>query len=291
MSAYPILTPIPSHYHRVMVFDVETTGLLPKPNPAKATPPRFDECPYVIQLSYVVYNLRQNRVEDVMDAYIDIPEEVPIVDRITEITGITREILREKGQPIGPVLRRFYSAFIKCDCVVAHNLEFDRAMLEVEIARQAQRPEAQRPEAQRPEAQRPEAQRPQESLPNEMMTMWTLEFLEQYRVDLYCTMHASIDLCSIMAMTQPKMIASVSYDSSGVPVVVQKPASAPRQYKKFPKLSELHQKLFGSVPENLHNSIVDVFVCLRCFLKIRCCIEVSDRMFERFLHRRISATN
>ena len=269
MSAYPILTPVPAHYHRVMVFDVETTGLLAKPNPAKATPPRFDECPYVIQLSYVVYNLRQNRVEDVLDAYIDIPEEVPIVERITEITGITREIIREKGQPIGPVLRRFYAAFIKCDCVVAHNLEFDRAMLEVEMSRYAQSI-----------TENPAGM--------EMMSMWTLEFLEQYRVDLYCTMQASIDLCSIMAMTQPRMIASVSYDSSGVPVVVQKPASAPRQYKKFPKLSELHQKLFGSVPENLHNSLVDVFVCLRCFLKIRCCIEVSDRAFDRFLHKRIS---
>jgi len=269
MSAYPILTPVPAHYHRVMVFDVETTGLLAKPNPAKATPPRFDECPYVIQLSYVVYNLRQNRVEDVLDAYIDIPEEVPIVDRITEITGITREIIREKGQPIGPVLRRFYAAFIKCDCVVAHNLEFDRAMLEVEMSRYAQSI-----------TENPAGM--------EMMSMWTLEFLEQYRVDLYCTMQASIDLCSIMAMTQPRMIASVSYDPSGVPVVVQKPASAPRQYKKFPKLSELHQKLFGSVPENLHNSLVDVFVCLRCFLKIRCCIEISDRAFDRFLHKRIS---
>jgi len=269
MSAYPILTPVPAHYHRVMVFDVETTGLLAKPNPAKATPPRFDECPYVIQLSYVVYNLRQNRVEDVLDAYIDIPEEVPIVDRITEITGITREIIREKGQPIGPVLRRFYAAFIKCDCVVAHNLEFDRAMLEVEMSRYAQSI-----------TENPAGM--------EMLSMWTLEFLEQYRVDLYCTMQASIDLCSIMAMTQPRMIATVSYDSSGVPVVVQKPASAPRQYKKFPKLSELHQKLFGSVPENLHNSLVDVFVCLRCFLKIRCCIEISDRAFDRFLHKRIS---
>ena len=272
MSAYPILTPVPAHYHRVMVFDVETTGLLAKPNPAKATPPRFDECPYVIQLSYVVYNLRQNRVEDVLDAYIDIPEEVPIVERITEITGITREIIREKGQPIGPVLRRFYAAFIKCDCVIAHNLEFDRAMLEVEMSRHAQSI-----------TENPAGM--------EMLSMWTLEFLEQYRVDLYCTMQASIDLCSIMAMTQPRMIASVSYDPSGVPVVVQKPASAPRQYKKFPKLSELHQKLFGSVPENLHNSLVDVFVCLRCFLKIRCCIEISDRAFDRFLHKRIAATN
>jgi DNA polymerase III epsilon subunit-like protein len=254
-----------------MVFDVETTGLLAKPNPAKATPPRLHECPYIIQLSFVVYNLRQNRVEEVFDAYIDIPEEVPIVERITEITGITRETIREKGQPIGMALRRFYSAFVKCDCVVAHNLEFDRSMLEIEMSRYVQ-------------------SMTNASIPvdMEMMSMWTTEFLEQYRLDLYCTMQASIDLCSIMAMTQPRLIASVSYDASGVPVVVQKPASAPRQYKKFPKLSELHQKLFGTVPENLHNSLVDVMVCLRCFLKIRCCIEVSEMAFSRLLKKHVA---
>jgi len=260
MSDFPILTPIPVHYHRVMVFDVETTGLIQKPNPANATPPRLNECPYVIQLSYAVYNLRQNRVEEVFDAYIAIPEEVPIIDRITEITGITREIIREKGQPIGPVLRRFYEAFMKCDCVVAHNLEFDRSMLEIEVAR----------------VDRAE-------IAEEMLTMWTPEFMEKYNIDLYCTMRASIDLCNIMTTTQPRMIASVSHDENGFPVVVQKPASVPRTYKKFPKLSELHQTLFGSVPENLHNSLIDVMVCLRCFLKIRCCFEMSEMVFTRLM--------
>ena len=41
------------------------------------------------------------------------------------------------------------------------------------------------------------------------------------------------------------------------------------QYKKFPRLDELYFTLFGTVPENLHNSIIDTLVCLRCFLKIK----------------------
>ena len=36
-------------------------------------------------------------------------------------------------------------------------------------------------------------------------------------------------------------------------------------YQKPPKLVELHQELFKSVPKNLHNSLIDVFVCFRCF--------------------------
>lgn len=36
-------------------------------------------------------------------------------------------------------------------------------------------------------------------------------------------------------------------------------------YLKPPKLIELHRELFKSEPNNLHNSLVDVFVCFRCF--------------------------
>ena len=38
-----------------------------------------------------------------------------------------------------------------------------------------------------------------------------------------------------------------------------------KKYLKPPKLFELHQKMFKTVPNNLHNSLVDVFVCFRCF--------------------------
>ena len=36
-------------------------------------------------------------------------------------------------------------------------------------------------------------------------------------------------------------------------------------YKKFPTLAELHVKLFGIGPSNLHNSFVDILICMRCF--------------------------
>ena len=39
--------------------------------------------------------------------------------------------------------------------------------------------------------------------------------------------------------------------------------------KKWPRLNELHQKLFDEVPDGLHNSMVDVNACLRCYLKMR----------------------
>ena len=52
---------------------------------------------------------------------------------------------------------------------------------------------------------------------------------------------------------------------------------------KFPRLDELHKILFGNIPANLHNSLIDVLVCLRCFLKIRCCVDVPEKSFERMI--------
>ncbi len=39
-------------------------------------------------------------------------------------------------------------------------------------------------------------------------------------------------------------------------------------YIRYPKLLELNNKLFNSIPENLHNSYVDVLVCARCYMKM-----------------------
>ena len=39
-------------------------------------------------------------------------------------------------------------------------------------------------------------------------------------------------------------------------------------YFKSPKLIELHEKLFRQTINNAHNSLVDVYACLRCFCKI-----------------------
>ena len=39
-------------------------------------------------------------------------------------------------------------------------------------------------------------------------------------------------------------------------------------YNKFPKLLELHEKLFGFIPENLHDAKTDCTACLKCYLEL-----------------------
>jgi DNA polymerase III epsilon subunit-like protein len=70
----------------------------------------------------------------------------------------------------------------------------------------------------------------------------------------YCTMQETIELCAIELK-----------DKYG------------RPYKKFPKLVELYQKMFGVTPKNLHNSLNDVIVCLRCFIKLKYEIDIVER--------------
>ena len=53
-----------------------------------------------------------------------------------------------------------------------------------------------------------------------------------------------------------------------------------RKYIKYPKLIELHDKLFGentlTIP--LHNSFNDVMVCFKCYFKYRHNIDVNETM-------------
>ena len=74
---------------------------------------------------------------------------------------------------------------------------------------------------------------------------YNLHFLTNYK-NICCTLQSSIDLCNIKAINK-----------------------FGKEYIKFPKLLELHQKLFESTPNNLHNSFNDILVTLRCYIKLR----------------------
>jgi DNA polymerase III epsilon subunit-like protein len=74
---------------------------------------------------------------------------------------------------------------------------------------------------------------------------YNLHFLTNYK-NIACTMQSSIDLCNIKSLNK-----------------------FGKEYIKFPKLLELHQKLFESTPNNLHNSFNDILVTLRCYIKLK----------------------
>jgi len=225
------------HHRRIMVFDVETTGLLPKRN--VETP--LEEMPNIIQLSFIIFDTVQFYICKKYNAYIKVSENVEISERITELTGITRQTCDERGIPICDVLDEFYHAYLSCDCIIAHNLSFDKKMVQLEVERNYATMEATHPH---------------------ILHLFNPTFNEFHNIELYCTMMSSLNICNIM---------------------INSKVDPTKQYKKFPKLAELYAKLFHSIPENLHNSLVDTLVCLRCFLKIRLHREIHNVKYNHIL--------
>ena len=113
---------------KVLVFDTETTGL---PVERNGSIYNSFNWPYIIQLSYMIYDSDTNALIGLEDDYIDIPTNVMIDPESVKIHNITSEQLRN-GINIVQALEKFNSHAEKVDLLVAHNVSFDKRMLMVE---------------------------------------------------------------------------------------------------------------------------------------------------------------
>jgi len=222
-----IATPIRPRYH--LVFDVETTGTLPRIMRGQPSPP-ITEYPHILQLSYLLYDIYDHKIVDQFDSYVNIAQNVEISEFIQNFTGITREKC-DNGKPIIGVLDRFYEAYVMCDVLVSHNIEFDTKMLEVELERN-----------------RKEIL---EKVP--YCTTICSDIFEKVKgIERYCTMKRGVNICEVYFTQSQEDIAA---------------GKSPR--KKWPTLVELYKTLFQETPENMHNSMADALACARCYLKMR----------------------
>ena len=271
---------IPKYHRRVMVFDTETSGLMPKHKFGTPFPP-MEEYPHIMQFSWIVYNVSSNSIEEVVDEYVQIPDSAPISPESTKVNGITREMTKEKGKQIAPLLVKFFAAYMKCDCIVAHNLRFDGEMVRKEMWRN-----------------RKELEKfANKDRVNLMCGVFTQKYNAAYYIDTFCTMMNTIQFCGIdWVPKNPKVqlkeeslgeIANSSLEptvsgavSETVSETTELKPPTTNNRKKFPRLDELYGKLFDTpLPKEMHNSIVDVLVCLRCFLKVRSAKEMSEEEF------------
>ena len=210
----------------VMVFDVETNGF----------PPRA----HILQISWVIYCRTTRRIVEVFDSYVQVdPAVVEISDKITAINHCSYELCAT-GKPILDILQAFYSAYTRCDWIVAHNIDFDSRMVIVEYMRNWESI--------------------RKSCPNGLK-LFREDYVYSVQKRLYCRMKSSIQLCKLSHVNSAK---SKFYEQKNE----GKEATEPSY--KYPKLIELYQHLFGKEKEieGLHNSMVDVQVCLQCFLRL-----------------------
>jgi DNA polymerase III epsilon subunit-like protein len=62
-------------------------------------------------------------------------DSVEISEKITGLTGITRKTCSNYGRKIDDVLEEFLCDYKKCSRFVAHNIEFDKKMIIIEMER------------------------------------------------------------------------------------------------------------------------------------------------------------
>jgi DNA polymerase-3 subunit epsilon len=216
---------------RVLVFDTETTGL---PKSKLISPDTLHLWPYIVQLSFIIYDTDLNDVVEAKDFIINVEGRVIIPEESINIHGITNEISYSKGVTIEEVLNVFFYYLRNVDILVGHNVSFDINMVKIELLRIIYLNK-------------------NISSEEQTETKHNLHYLTNYK-NISCTLQDSIDLCDIKAI-----------DKYG------------KQYAKWPKLSELHHKLFDSVPNNLHNSFNDILATLRCFVKMKHNTDLNEK--------------
>lgn len=108
------------------VFDTETSGLIDN-----HTMP-LDKQPEIIEFYGATLDLDTGEVLDEIDTLIKPRRE--ITDEITKITGIENDDLKD-ALPFSAHAPRIRRAIGTADAAIAHNLSFDKEMLEIECER------------------------------------------------------------------------------------------------------------------------------------------------------------
>lgn len=104
MNAKP--TPPPQPPRQALIFDLETTGLIPPMLPNRKI--NYDDFPYITQFTIIIYDLDADQILRTYNYYIKLPERVQISQVVQDITGITTEMCNTQGVDILYVLNIFY---------------------------------------------------------------------------------------------------------------------------------------------------------------------------------------
>lgn len=122
---------------KAVIFDTETTGLIDNRTV------HIDKQPHIIEFYGQLVDLRDGTVERKFHSLIKPPIALPVNVKngkgIAEMTGINEEMLI--GQPsFAQVKNDINELFDGATAVIAHNLSFDKDMVEVEYERLGEKP-------------------------------------------------------------------------------------------------------------------------------------------------------
>jgi DNA polymerase III epsilon subunit-like protein len=123
---------------RILFFDTETNGL---PSVRNAQPNAIDVWPSIVQIAWqlVEWNKEKGREIRVLESSCFIVQPDPAMrwsEESARIHGISKERADTEGTPRSIVFPLIHALLGSSDCIIAHNLAFDKPVLTCELIRQ-----------------------------------------------------------------------------------------------------------------------------------------------------------
>ena len=193
--------------------------------------------PHVVQFSYIIYDTEIKKIVKTVDLVIRIPENINISDEVSNIHGITNFISQSSQYKIEDALLHFSNDYLNYGIDLIVGHNLSFDINMLKV-----------------ELMREISNQNNLSGKREFSQLLdSLNDINPESPELYCTMMKSIELCNLKTVSKYR-----------------------KEYLKFPKLNELHMKLFNSQPRNLHNSLNDVLICLRCYYMLEHKIDIIE---------------
>lgn len=205
-----------------LVFDTETTGF------------KVEKGAEIVQLSYILYNVKENKVlysTKLGDDIVNIQQKIPL-SQTSHVHGIDESMIVNK-KPISYHLDRFIDYCDKANVIVGHNINFDVDMVIGEL----------------------------ELLLKEKENPKFTAFINRLKNNFnFCTMKKSANKClKTLSKMSPNTMSKYN-------ITMNKNKN---YIKKGYKLLEVHELLFDEkVNGQLHNALVDIAVTLRVYMKL-----------------------
>lgn len=196
----------------------------------------LDLWPHIVQFSFVIFDDMLDKIVTQVDHIVKLDTAMDIPQESTHIHGITKEISMNKGIPIMDILWEFFYYIRQPYTIVIGH----NVQFDVNMVHV----ELLRILYAKVNIHIIQIKKVFEN---------NLKYLLANKDAFVCTMKRTITLCNITKLNR-----------HGYP------------YVKFPKLIELHNILFHSKPANLHNSLIDVLIALRCYMKLEFDVDIID---------------
>lgn len=108
----------------ILIFDTETTGLVKDWNN-----PNSNSNPHLVQLGFTVCN-EEGRSLFTYGSIVHPYYEGDIEPGATKAHGISKQLAQDKGIKLEVVMNIFFMWLVQCDHIVAHNIKFDKIIVE-----------------------------------------------------------------------------------------------------------------------------------------------------------------